>query len=100
MKRIGRSGWRCAWRLYASSASSKSGTCTGVSTTLIVQSFARLVAFVEGVFDLLHLRCEVGHGYHLVNELLFVIMTRNQQIELPRLIANHVQQLRELQLAL
>ena len=39
------------------------------------------MAFIEGVFDLAHLRGKIRHADHLFNELLVVVMSRVAAIE-------------------
>ena len=75
-----RSGKRAELCSYSSSRSSNSGSCTGfLSMQLVIQAFARLVALVEGMFDLPHFRGKIDHGDDLVDENSLVIVPGNQK---------------------
>ena len=55
---------------------------------------------VKRVLHLAHFGGQVGHSDDLVDELLFVVVTGDEQVQLARLVLDQVQQLFEIDLAL
>ena len=51
--------------------------------------------FIKRVFDLLHLRREICQRHHLIDELLVVVVPSYEEVQLPGLVPNEIQELFE-----